>query len=83
VLVVRPQRELRWKGALFISGLCDGEHYFLLEPTGSGVRFIQGELFSGILVGLMRGALNGTVDGFHAMNAALKQRAETAGCDFI
>jgi len=76
VLVVRPEQELRWKGALFIPGLCDGEHYFLLEPTGTGVRFIQGELFSGILVGLMRGSLSATEEGFKAMNMALKERAE-------
>lgn len=47
VLVVRPEQELRWKGPLFIPGLCDGEHYFLLEPNGTGVRFTHGELFSG------------------------------------
>ena len=76
VIVVRPEQELRWKGAFIIPGLCDGEHYFLIEPTGTGVRFIQGEIFTGILVGLMRSALNGTEDGFKAMNMALKQRAE-------
>jgi hypothetical protein len=76
VLVVRPEQELRWKGALFIPGLCDGEHYFLLEPIRTGVLFTQGELFTGILVGLMRGALDGTKEGFNAMNAALKERAE-------
>ena len=76
VLVVRPEQELRWKGPLFIPGLCDGEHYFLLEPNGTGVRFTQGELFSGILVGLMRGSLSATEVGFKAMNVALKERAE-------
>ncbi len=76
VLAVRPEQELRWKGALFIPKLCDGEHYFLITPTGNGVRFVQGELFTGILVGLMRGALSGTQEGFKAMNAALKARAE-------
>ena len=65
---------MRWKGALVIPGLCDGEHYFLLEPIRTGVLFTQGELFTG--VGLMRGALDGTKEGFNAMNAALKERAE-------
>ena len=76
VLAVRPEQELRWKGRFLIPGLMDGEHYFLLEPIGTGVRFVQGELFSGILVGLMRGALGATEEGFKAMNMALKERAE-------
>jgi hypothetical protein len=77
VLAVRPEKELRWKGNLFLPGLCDGEHYFVLEPMGSGVRFIQGERFTGILVGLIRGAFSATEEGFKAMNTALKERAES------
>ncbi len=76
VIAVRPERELRWLGHLLVSGLFDGEHYFLLEPTEKGVRFTHGERFSGILVGLMRGMLATTEDGFRAMNMALKERAE-------
>jgi hypothetical protein len=76
VIAVRPERELRWLGHLLVSGLFDGEHYFLLEPIEKGVRFTQGERFSGILVGLMRGMLAATEDGFTAMNMALKERAE-------
>ncbi len=76
VIAVRPERELRWLGHLLVSGLFDGEHYFLIEPTEQGVRFTHGERFSGILVGLMRGMLAATEDGFTAMNMALKERAE-------
>ena len=79
VLVVRPEQELRWKGHFLIPGLLDGEHYFLLEPNGTGVRFIQGELFTGILVRLMRSSLSATEEGFKDMNTALKQRAESRG----
>jgi hypothetical protein len=79
VLSVRPEKELRWRGQLLFPGLFDGEHYFQLEPTGKGqTRFKQGEDFSGILVGLFGGALAATEAGFHAMNMALKQRAEAA-----
>jgi hypothetical protein len=77
VLAVRPERELRWRGRLLIPGLFDGEHYFLLDPLAdSGTRFTQGELFSGLLVGLVGGTLAATEAGFRAMNAALKQQAE-------
>ncbi len=77
VLSVRPERELRWLGHLFVTGLFDGEHYFLLEPIGECLtRLTQGEKFSGLLVGLLSGTLPATEAGFKDMNAALKQLAE-------
>ena len=81
VLVAEPARELRWRGRFLVPGLFDGEHYFRIEPRGTGVRFVHGEAFSGLLVGLMRGALAATETGFNAMNAALKRRAEGAATD--
>ena len=78
VLVAQPNRELRWKGKLFLPGLFDGEHYFKLEvkPEG-GLTFHQGENFSGVLVPLFRRSLDGpTKQGFVAMNEALKREAE-------
>ncbi len=78
ILAVRPNRELRWLGHLFVRGVFDGEHYFLLEPIGeSRTRFVQGEKFSGILVGVLSGMLPATRRGFEAMNVALKQLAES------
>ena len=79
VLVAEPGRELRWLGRLFVPWLMDGEHYFLIEPTGeNGVRFVHGENFSGILVGLFAERLdNDTLRGFREMNEALKKRAES------
>ena len=55
VLAVEPAKELRWKGKLFVQGLFDGEHIFLLEakPNGS-VLFQQGEIFSGLLVPFLK-----------------------------
>ncbi len=77
ILSVRPERELRWLGHLLISGLFDGEHYFLLEPIGENrTRLTQGEKFSGLLVGPLSGTLAATEAGFKAMNAALKREAE-------
>jgi hypothetical protein len=80
VLLVRPERELRWLGHLLVPGIFDGEHYFLLEPVGvSRTMLRQGEKFSGLLVSLVSGALSATEAGFKAMNTALKQQAEQNG----
>lgn len=78
VLAVNGGRELRWLGRFVLPGLFDGEHFFRLEPIEAGrVRFINGEAFSGLLVGLAKDSLlASTRDGFEAMNRALKRRAE-------
>jgi hypothetical protein len=77
VLSVRPERELRWLGHLFVPGIFDGEHYFLLEPIGEQrTRLTQGEKFSGVRVGLLSGMLSATKAGFQAMNMALRLQAE-------
>jgi hypothetical protein len=66
VLTVRPERELRWLGHLLIPGVFYGEHYFSLEPIGvPTTRLVQGEKFSGLLVGLLSGTLSATEAGFN------------------
>jgi hypothetical protein len=78
VLKVEPNRELRWLGHLLISGLFDGEHIFTIEPLGTNhVRFVQREIFRGILVPLFASKMSTeTLRGFEKMNRALKTRAE-------
>lgn len=77
VLVVEPERELRWRGHLFISGLFDGEHSFIIKPLGENqVRFVQREEFNGLLIPLSSTLLKDTDNGFNEMNQALKKRAE-------
>jgi len=77
VLVVEPNRAFRWKGKLLVPGLFDGEHFFEIEPATGGVLFRHGEIFTGLLVPLLRRSLNGaTRQGFIAMNEALKREAE-------
>jgi hypothetical protein len=78
VLKVEADRELRWIGHLFVTGLFDGEHIFTIEPLGSGrVRFTQQEIFTGLLVPLLARMLDtDTRRGFEEMNRALKARAE-------
>ena len=83
VLKAEHNRELRWLGHLFISGVFDGEHIFTIEPiTENKVRFIQREEFSGFLVPLFWNGLDkDTRRGFNEMNSALKKLAEGAEDD--
>jgi hypothetical protein len=80
VLEAEPNRTFRWLGRLFVPGLFDGEHHFVLEALGDNrTRLIQQERFTGLLVPLLAGSLDEhTLAGFHAMNAALKARAEAS-----
>ena len=70
--------ELRWLGHLYVRGLFDGEHSFVVEERGEGrSRLTQSETFSGLLVGpVLRRYGEETEEGFHAVNRALKARAE-------
>jgi len=79
VLKIEPNRELRWLGRLMFSGLFDGEHIFQIEPLGGGhVRFRQREIFSGVLVPLLKKSLDtDTRRGFNEMNQKLKELAES------
>jgi hypothetical protein len=81
ILKAEPNQELRWLGHLLVSGLFDGEHIFTIEPLGTNrVRFVQREIFTGLLVPLFaRGLDTDTRRGFEEMNQALKVRAEQAG----
>ncbi|MBN1883809.1 MAG: SRPBCC domain-containing protein [Deltaproteobacteria bacterium] len=78
VRAAHPHREFAWLGHLFIPGLFDGEHRFLIEKRGDkGTRLTQREEFRGVLVGMFWKSLEpSTRRGFEAMNAALKLRAE-------
>lgn len=77
VLNVEKNKELRWLGKFLFKGLFDGEHYFILTDNNDGTTtLVQGEKFSGILVGLFDKMLDKTEQGFMLMNEALKQQIE-------
>lgn len=77
ILRFSENKELRWKGKLFIKGLFDGEHFFLLTDNNDGTTtFTQGENFSGILAGLFGKVLERTKNGFVLMNEAIKEKSE-------
>jgi hypothetical protein len=80
VLAAAAPAELRWKGKLLVQGLFDGEHSFRLHAIDSNrTRFVQSEVFSGLLVPLFGSGLEATRRGFDLMNEALKARAEGRG----
>lgn len=78
ILAFEKEKELRWLGKLFISGLFDGEHSFELKDNGNGTcAFVQAEKFKGLLVPLLKKQLEtNTKNGFMLMNCALKKMAE-------
>ncbi|MDD1720479.1 MAG: SRPBCC domain-containing protein [Euryarchaeota archaeon] len=80
VLAAEPCRELRWLGRAWgIPKLFDGEHSFTIERRDANrVRFVQQEVFSGILVSLLRSTLGAAERGFGEMNEALKTLAESS-----
>jgi len=77
ILNYDPEKEIRWLGRLWISGLFDGEHSLTIrEIEENKVLFIQKEKFTGLLVSLLSNMLKDTESGFKLMNAALKREAE-------
>lgn len=72
--------ELRWLGHLWVRGLFDGEHSFVVEPLGADrCRLTQSETFRGLFAGLiLRRYGAATEAGFRAVNEALKARAESS-----
>lgn len=79
VLMCEPLMEFRWLGWLVLPGIFDGEHIFKLESLDDNrVRFIQREEFRGFLAAMIIKSIGDVTEAaFEAMNAALKQRAET------
>jgi hypothetical protein len=77
LLVVEPDKELRWIGKIGFGGIFDGEHSFRLEALPDGhTRLIQEETFRGVAIPFTRSMLTGTIEPqFVAMNHALAARA--------
>jgi hypothetical protein len=75
---VREPRELRWRASHRAPGLYCTERRFRIEPLpAGGVRFHQTELIKGLFASFLgRGGRRAREEGFHAMNHALKARAE-------
>ena len=69
-------REWMWDFHAISPVLFRGEHSFAIEPIdGSRVRFVQREVFKGLLVPFLVKETD-TLRGYKAMDGALKARAE-------
>lgn len=78
VTAASPGRAFEWLGHLGVRGVFDGRHRFELEPLNGGTRMIHSEEFTGILVPVLSRMLDDkTLEGFQAMNAAIKERVES------
>jgi hypothetical protein len=75
---VQEGRELRWFGKSSLPGFLNAEHIFIIEELQpERVRFIQRELFDGLLTRVFgKGVDTDIRQGFQDMNDALKKRAE-------
>jgi hypothetical protein len=75
---VEEGRELRWMGKSSLPGFLNAEHIFIIEELQpERVRFIQRELFDGLLTRVFgKGVDTDIRQGFQDMNDALKKRAE-------
>lgn len=75
---VVPNKLLIWKYHVFHPNLFQGEHRFSIESIDAGkVRFIDCEIFNGILVFLQAKDIDtNSKRGFMAMDQVLKARAE-------
>ncbi len=70
-------RRLTWRGGVPIPGLLTGSHDFRIEAAPGGVRFIQEETFTGLLVpAFLPWLMRRTQDQFGRMNAALRSEVE-------
>jgi len=78
LLSVNPNNKFCWRGVLRAKWIFSGTHYFILEKTGDNLtHFVHGETFSGILTkSILKKQGTKINSGFHAMNQALKQKAE-------
>jgi hypothetical protein len=72
-------RQWMWSFHAIAPFLFRGEHSFAIEPVdGDHVRFVQREVFKGLLVPFLVKEAD-TLLGYRAMDEALKNRAEQGG----
>lgn len=78
LLVVEPDRELRWLGWPRFPFFFDSEHYFTIERSHNGkTRLKHGLVEYGLVTPLVAGGMEKSSRGhFKKMNEALKERAE-------
>lgn len=76
--ILKPNKELSWKGHLIFPGIFDGIHMFQLNEIAVGTtRLVHREQFKGILVPFLKNRIKmNTAEGFRQMNEKLKELSE-------
>jgi hypothetical protein len=75
IVLLNEPDALAWRGGP--QGILSGEHFFRIESLAEKrCRFHHGEQFKGLLLPLLRGALNDAPALYRSMNEALKKRVE-------
>lgn len=79
ILVLEPPNHFAWIGRTGLPHVFDGEHHFELSSHQNGTHLINRERYSGLLSPLMKRLpmMKDAKPGFEAMNAEVKQRAES------
>jgi hypothetical protein len=79
ISAVEPGKKLAWVGRLLSPEFFEGEYQFeVIAVDQSHTRVIQSEHFKGMLVAALWGRSSAPLlEGFRAMNEALKRRSET------
>jgi hypothetical protein len=74
----QKNKQLTWKGKIFIPGIFDAEHQFTLKKINKNkTKFTQKENFSGILSGIILNSIEKeTKNSFKKMNNMLKKKSE-------
>ena len=78
ITLVEPPQALRWQARLPVPGIFDVERRFRIAPVArGGSRLLQSETPSGLLAPVLGRLLHDDiVTGYHALETALKARAE-------
>jgi hypothetical protein len=81
LMIVDPNRELRWLGWPRLPGFFDTEHYWIIdERPGGKTHLLHGTVIYGLLAPLGGKAMERQSRGpFEMMNRAHKERAESQG----
>ena len=78
ILEYKKKKMLRWFGVFLIKELFSGEHEFRVEKLGKNkTKFIQTEIYRGILLPFFFIMIRRNKIGFNLMNKALKERVES------
>ncbi|WP_341529630.1 SRPBCC domain-containing protein [Nostoc sp. UHCC 0302] len=79
IIKTEENRTLVWEGKFILPGMFDGEHTYIIEELGNqGVRLIQKETYTGLLIPFLAKKLSkNTRGGFELMNQAIKNLAES------